>query len=111
MSPDFVVDRTPGSTTGEPGTFNRLIKNLTVPRPVIDPLLCTACGTCVHVCPVNPKAVSFRPGRPAVAGPSGHGEPPVHNYSLCIRCYCCQEMCPEHAIGIARPLLGRILHR
>ena len=28
LTPDFVVDRTPGSTTGEPGRFSRLTKNL-----------------------------------------------------------------------------------
>ena len=106
LTPDFVVDRTPGSTTGEPGRLSRLTKNLVVPRPVIDPRRCTTCGTCVRVCPVQPKAVDFAAGHAA-----GGGTPPVHDYKRCIRCYCCQEMCPEHAIGIARPLLGRIIHR
>ena len=91
---------------GEPGRFSRLTKNLVVPRPVIDPSRCTACGTCVRVCPVHPKAVDFTPGLGV-----GDGTPPAHDYGRCIRCYCCQEMCPEHAIGIARPLLGRIIHR
>jgi uncharacterized protein (DUF362 family)/NAD-dependent dihydropyrimidine dehydrogenase PreA subunit len=103
---DFVVNRAPGSTTGNPGRINRVTKNLVVPKPVIDPALCTACGTCVHVCPVDPKAVDFRPG----TGPN-RGKPPVHHYDRCIRCYCCQEMCPEHAIGIKRPFLGRVIHR
>jgi uncharacterized protein (DUF362 family)/NAD-dependent dihydropyrimidine dehydrogenase PreA subunit len=109
-TPDFVVDRAPGSTTGEPGRFSHLTKNLVVPRPVIDPRRCTACGTCVRVCPVQPKAVDFAAGRPSVR-PEGRATPPTHEYKRCIRCYCCQEMCPEHAIGIARPLLGRLIHR
>jgi len=37
--------------------------------------------------------------------------PPVHHYDRCIRCYCCQEMCPESAIDIHVPLLGRTIHR
>ncbi len=69
------------------------------PRPVIDPALCTACGTCLQVCPARPKAlVSRRDGRP-----------PAFEYGNCIRCYCCQEMCPRRAIAKRTPLLGRLL--
>ena len=38
-------------------------------------------------------------------------KPPIHNYNDCIRCYCCQEMCPEGAIFIDRPFLGKIFSR
>ncbi|MBW6468805.1 MAG: 4Fe-4S binding protein, partial [Coriobacteriia bacterium] len=38
-------------------------------------------------------------------------QPPAHDYQRCIRCYCCQEMCPERAIEVSVPLLGRIIHR
>jgi len=27
----------------------------------------------------------------------------------CIRCYCCHEMCPHHAIDLKKPWLGRLL--
>lgn len=26
----------------------------------------------------------------------------------CIRCYCCQELCPHNAIKLKEPLLGRV---
>ncbi|NTW28085.1 MAG: DUF362 domain-containing protein [Coriobacteriia bacterium] len=104
VAPDFKVNRSPGSTTGSQGAAMRLFKNLVVPRPVIDPAKCTACGTCVKVCPVDPKAVNFRPA-------AEKGTPPEHDYSLCIRCYCCQELCPERAISVKTPLLGRLIHR
>lgn len=80
----------------------RFMKNLVVPRPVIDAMRCTRCGTCVQVCPATPKAVDFREGRE---------RPPVYDYTVCIRCYCCQELCPEEAITVDTPLLGRLLHR
>ncbi len=104
VAPDFRVVRTPASTTGRDGG-RRLARRLIVPRPVIDPERCTSCGTCVTVCPVDPKAVNWRdPAR-------DRGTlPPRHNYTRCIRCYCCQEMCPENAIRVRIPLFGRVLH-
>ncbi|MEI3518879.1 MAG: 4Fe-4S binding protein [Clostridia bacterium] len=32
----------------------------------------------------------------------------VYDYSKCIKCYCCQEMCPEQAITVKKSLLARI---
>ncbi len=105
VSPDFVVNRRPTSTTGrQEGAFGRLLKNWVIPRPVMVPDNCTHCGTCVQVCPVSPKAIDFRSA-------NGRREPPSYDYSLCIRCYCCQEMCPDDAITIQTPLLGRLIHR
>jgi len=97
---DYDVNRSRQSTTGR-SNRGALAKRLIVPRPVIDPGTCTACGTCVRVCPVDPKALDW------VNGP---GVPPVHDYERCIRCYCCQELCPEHAIDVRVPPLGRLLH-
>jgi uncharacterized protein (DUF362 family)/Pyruvate/2-oxoacid:ferredoxin oxidoreductase delta subunit len=78
-------------------------RNLISPRPVIDTTRCTHCGTCVRICPATPKAVDWREGNQA--------QPPVHRYERCIRCFCCQETCPERAISIRPTLLGRILRR
>ncbi len=82
----------------------RPFRNLLVPRPVIAEDSCRKCGVCVKACPVEPvKALNFSGGDTT--------KPPVYDYSLCIRCYCCHEMCPHRAITVKTPLLGRIAAR
>ena len=103
IAPDFEVNRRRVSTTGGPGRYSRLARRLVVPRPIVVPRKCTSCGTCVEVCPVSPKAVRFKDG--------DRQQSPAHDYARCIRCYCCQEMCPEGAIELRVPLLGRAIHR
>lgn len=76
------------------------MKNLLEPRPTIDSDLCKLCGVCVDACPVPSKAVQF-------VGDE-HSLPPVFDYNACIRCFCCQEMCPHEAIQVRTPLLGRL---
>ena len=99
---DFQVVRkaVPPATSGAIRTF---LKNRGTPRPVIDPAKCTACGTCIKMCPVGPTALDWMQLET--------GKIPKHNYSQCIRCYCCQEMCPEGAITVKTPLLGRLFFR
>jgi uncharacterized protein (DUF362 family)/Pyruvate/2-oxoacid:ferredoxin oxidoreductase delta subunit len=79
------------------------LRNLISPRPVIDTVRCNHCGTCVRSCPVTPKAVDWHDG--------GRLGSPTYKYERCIRCFCCQELCPERAVSIQTPLLGRILRR
>ncbi|MCB2213754.1 DUF362 domain-containing protein [bacterium] len=98
--PDFKVNRSKTSPTGGTGFWKNLVKNAITPHPVIDPEKCTRCGRCVRICPATPKAVGFD---------DGDDQPPSYTYRDCIRCYCCQEMCPEEAISIEIPLLGQVL--
>jgi uncharacterized protein (DUF362 family)/NAD-dependent dihydropyrimidine dehydrogenase PreA subunit len=102
MVDDFDIVRRPVvSISG--GKIRMFIRNRTTPRPVIDRSKCTACGTCVRMCPVGPTALDWM----LIEG----GKKPKHNYNNCIRCYCCQETCPQGAIKVTSPLLGRILFR
>lgn len=78
------------------------IKLKMLPKPVNDPALCTACGRCVDTCPVQPKALQWKKN-------SGKKDPPVYTYSECIRCFCCQEICPEKAIYIKTPFINCLL--
>jgi len=102
ICPDFDVVRKPveHATSGRIRIF---IKNRISARPFIDKDLCSKCGKCIKYCPVSPKAVDWVGG--------DESRPPAHNYSRCIRCFCCQELCPEGAISVKEPLLGRIFYR
>ena len=71
-------------------------------KPYILEERCIHCGVCVGHCPLEKKALEFK---------NGKEHPPVYDYQLCIRCFCCQEMCPEKAIEIKTPLLRKVLDR
>jgi uncharacterized protein (DUF362 family)/ferredoxin len=85
------------------GRLRTFVRNRLCPRPEIDKTTCTNCGTCVEMCPVDPKAVSRHSG--------DDSKQPTYNYGRCIRCYCCQESCPEGAVSVQTPLLGKIVFR
>jgi len=96
---DFNVERTPVKTVRKNNVM-RFLNNRLVAKPVILSEKCTQCGTCVHSCPVEGKAVNWFEGN--------HSIPPVYDYKKCIRCYCCQEMCPESAIILKVPVLIKV---
>jgi len=54
-------------------------------RPQVNKMICSQCGKCVANCPVQAMSMN--------------GAPPAINYDLCIKCYCCDEVCPDGAIG------------
>lgn len=99
IQPGFDIHRGPLKPYRSKGIV-RFINNRLVPKPYIRRDACISCGLCVSMCPTNPKSVDW----------SGDDmkHPPVHNYATCIRCYCCQEICPESAIELSVPLLRRI---
>jgi len=71
----------------------RLRKALTA-RPHISSADCTLCSVCVGVCPAE---VMTKTDRITI------------DYDRCIRCYCCQEMCPEGAITPKSGWLKRLV--
>jgi uncharacterized protein (DUF362 family)/Pyruvate/2-oxoacid:ferredoxin oxidoreductase delta subunit len=100
IQPEFRVVRTRVSGNALV-KYYPTIRNLLLPRPVIDEQLCERCGICVKACPLPDKALHFNGG--------GTDAPPVYDYERCIRCYCCQEMCPHRAIQRKAPFLGKVL--
>ena len=98
----FDVVRRPPITTSS-GRVRTFLRNQLCPRPVINGIICTNCGVCVKQCPVKPKAVNWHNGNESM--------PPTYKYDQCIRCYCCQELCPEGAITVKETLLGRVIFR
>lgn len=99
---DFDVVRKPVEHAAS-GVLMTFFKNQTNPKPVINKALCTKCGICVRHCQVTPKAVDWVDG--------DQSRPPVHHYGRCIRCFCCQELCPEGAISVKNTLLSRLFFR
>ncbi len=68
-------------------------------RPVANPDRCTGCQTCLRSCPVQAITMAGLNGRKSAVMDAG----------ICIRCYCCHELCPENAIDLKRGQLGRLL--
>jgi uncharacterized protein (DUF362 family)/Pyruvate/2-oxoacid:ferredoxin oxidoreductase delta subunit len=85
VAPDF---RPPKAGAGElfPSGAVPSLKQLMTLRPYLEtPRDCSGCETCLESCPIS--AIEMVDGRP------------VFDYDACIRCYCCQELCPEAIIG------------
>ena len=102
ITKDFDIERTPPvSTTG--GFVMRFFKNHIAQHPFIDKNLCSQCGSCIDVCPIDPKGLGW--------SKAGKSKPPVYDYGRCIRCYCCQELCHEGAISARDTLWGIIFRR
>ena len=99
---DFDVVKKPPIPTTD-GTVRTFLKNQLTPRPVINTTKCTGCGTCIKICPVGATALDWMHHEA--------GKPPKHVYKNCIRCFCCQETCPEGAITIKSPILGKVIFR
>jgi len=83
---DFKMPKTMQADFNLPGLVRETARNFFTSKPRCNIKKCTACMTCVHVCPpgaltMEKKGVSF-------------------DYKKCIRCYCCQEMCPTGAISV-----------
>ena len=85
---------------GLPRIFARPMRDALTSRPVIDHARCTRCGICAGQCAAGALELTDRGRRPA--GPLASDQQMALNLSRCIRCYCCQEVCPEHAISVGQ---------
>lgn len=83
---DFQVPRSMDTDWNIPRFAKNILRNVFLKKPGVQKNMCKSCGICVKTCPA--KAMSL------------NDKGPVFDYSRCIRCYCCQEMCPEGAIRI-----------
>ena len=121
----------PGPPGGQRGVgFGRwLLGESASWKPVFNHQLCTRCSACIEICPS--KALSYEQERGALSRFLGSGlsdddaragmmRPDPYkdskykkrvaiNRELCIRCFCCQEVCPEGAIRSEKGWLARFL--
>jgi ferredoxin len=81
-----------------PSVARRLTESL-VPKAAPDKKLCTLGGSCVETCPAVAKAIEMVASKVVI------------DQGKCIRCYCCQEMCPSGAMKLRSGLLARLLNR
>ena len=77
-----------------PESFNSFMRKYVLQKPVVDNKKCKLCGECWKICPAkaidhNIRGIQF-------------------DYNLCIRCYCCLEVCLHGAIRAKEPILGRV---
>jgi uncharacterized protein (DUF362 family)/ferredoxin-like protein FixX len=78
-----------------PGFIKKSFKSAFSSKPVIAKDVCKLCNQCVEIC--SPKALNE--SRKEL----------VFDYGKCIRCFCCQEICPEGAITIKQGWALKIL--
>ena len=78
---------------GLPTPVKNLLKNAITAQPEIT-RACQRCGHCVTHCP--PEAMTM----------DSHGV--KIDYDRCIRCFCCQELCPHNAIETHQGLVLRL---
>ncbi len=72
-------------------------------KPVINHKLCERCGLCIKHCP--PQVMKLEKYKQAK---DNYDDYVKIDYSNCIRCYCCQEICPASAIDIKEGFLLRL---
>ncbi|HNX36869.1 MAG TPA: DUF362 domain-containing protein [Candidatus Cloacimonadota bacterium] len=80
-----------------PGFAKQAFRKVYDHRPVVGPD-CKRCGVCVKSCPV--KAINY-----------DDAGLPVIDPKVCIKCMCCHELCPHHAIVISKPMISRLIGR
>ncbi len=100
INSEFNVERTRDIIVGR-GYFSRIILHSLIKKPVIINNNCNNCGNCILACPVFPKAIKI--------GNHFNNEIPYIDYDLCIRCYCCHELCSNKAIKLKIPAITKLL--
>jgi len=80
--------------------------------PVINQDTCVRCGDCLRIC-ASSAISSSGGGKEQNESPSGaKTDRPLRmdiDYSRCILCFCCHEICPVKAIDIAKRR-SRVVH-
>ena len=97
-APDSAERKAPSALTFfSSGTFGRFF----MPRPVVIKDKCRGCGECVASCPKHTIELSAE---------KKNGIRTAHiRHASCIRCYCCQELCPFGAVKVKKNVILKII--
>lgn len=79
---------------GLKGFLKKHLKHAVTARPVVDHNRCRLCNDCVKHCP--PAVMRIEKSKLQI------------DYEHCIRCFCCQELCPHGALTTRQGLLLRL---
>ncbi|SHJ78549.1 Uncharacterized conserved protein, DUF362 family [Malonomonas rubra DSM 5091] len=79
---------------GLKGFLKNSLKHSITARPVVTVSECKLCNDCVNHCP--PEAMKIENHKLLI------------DYDRCIRCFCCQELCPHGALHTQQGLLLRL---
>lgn len=83
-----------------PTMFGGRLNKFLEPRPYVPPRNCIGCGECVRSCPAKTIVLlNKRDGKKYA----------LINGDKCIKCYCCQELCPIHAIVIKKNPIFKLI--
>ncbi len=85
-APHFPMPESCATDWNIPSPVKRILRGIMVRKPKANAKNCQLCGICTTVCPAH--ALSIR------------NDTLQFDYTACIRCYCCQEMCPHDAIKV-----------
>jgi len=92
LDPPFDFEPAGSITRRPPRTAKRLVMNITTKKPRIYRRSCTGCGVCRDNCAGDAIAIV--------------DDKAVIDYSKCIRCYCCHELCPYDAVYLPKGVSG-----
>lgn len=97
-APDSAEKRAPSALTFfSRGKFGRFF----MPRPAVVNEKCRGCGECVASCPQHTIDLTAN---------KKSGTRIAHiKHASCIRCYCCQELCPFGAIRVKKNVILKII--
>lgn len=79
------------------------VHRLMTQRPSVNRKKCKGCKKCFEHCPV--QAITMKPTKKG-------GIPKAHfDYNKCIRCFCCQELCPFGLVEVKSGIVYKIIHK
>lgn len=98
---NFKLSRKGGGFHFSSPTVSRFLTGMLAPSPSLIEDKCIGCKRCAEVCPEHGKVIKMVKKDNKLR--------PTWDMKNCIRCFCCQELCPVGAIETKNTTLGKLL--